>query len=50
MRLSAETKLELAIVQAYVAEEQARRAEMFHWIAEELEEAFAELDEKAKAA
>jgi len=31
---------ELAILEAYVREEEHRRAELFHWIAEALEEAF----------
>lgn len=33
-------KEELAAVEQYLREEEARRAEMLHWIAEALEEAF----------
>lgn len=38
--MSAATQLELLIVEQYNAEQEQRRAEMLHWIAEALEEAF----------
>lgn len=38
--MSNETKLELAAVEAYLAEQEQRKREMLHWIAEEMWEAF----------
>lgn len=34
-------EIELAIVEQYLREESARRTELLHWIADELERAFA---------
>ena len=38
--MSQEAQIELSVVEAYEREQQDRRAEMLHWIAEELEKAF----------
>jgi hypothetical protein len=37
---SSNLQAELAAVESYLTEVKAREAEMFHWIAEELEAAF----------
>lgn len=39
--MSKETQLELSCVEQYLREEAARRAELFAWMAEIFEEAFA---------
>jgi hypothetical protein len=41
--MTTETQAELAAVEAYLIEVDRRHAELLHWIAEELEEAFNEV-------
>jgi hypothetical protein len=38
--MNEETKIELSIVEQYIRDEAKRRAEMWRWIADSMEEAF----------